>query len=212
MHIRNYERPDGWNSGQPEVLVAPNVISHLEMPVVNYESLHQFLVDDLGIPYDERTTVKLYGNRVNSPFLGFHQTFTKTIHINAIASEYSFHDTGGTMRILAHEARHRADSTNRKALTLGETAVRLGSYRLGYEIIEAIPYLSAFAVLGGIKARSIYYKYEPAEKRARAEEEKQSTQDHELDIIFPKSLRTPLLLVNNELPLDLSAKLRNNIT
>lgn len=179
----------GWSKGQPNVLVTGPVIERLGMPYVNYDSLHQFLTDDLGIPYDQKTDIKLFGRSGNSPLGGFHVPYTRTIHVNAPLAEKEYVYSGGTMRILAHEARHLSDSTNRRALTAVEVLARWASYKAGYEFVAAMPYISGLAIYGGFKARSIYYKHEPAEKRARAEEVKPSTVDHSNDILFPDSIR-----------------------
>lgn len=207
MHIRNYEKPDGWQPGHPEVLVAPKPIEKLGLPVVDYDSLHQFLTDDLEIPYDEKTNIRLFGRHDHSGFLGFYVPYTNTIHINAPGAEYRFPFVGGTMRVLAHEARHRSDSTNRKALTAVEVGARWASYKLGYEAANFIPFLSPLALLGGIQARKTYYKFEPAEKRARKEELKQSTLDHQSDIIFPRSERALFSAFQRKFSLDTLLKL-----
>lgn len=188
MRLRDYERPEGWVPGSPEVLVAPKPIEQLGMPEVNYDSLHQFFTDNLEIPYDQKTSVRLYGRTPNSPLLGFHVPYTRTIHVNAPAAENRYAGSGGTMRVVAHEARHRSDSTNRKALTAVEVGARYASFKLGYEIVHALPYVWPLAFYGGFKARQIWYKHEPAEKRARAEEAP-ATWDHRGDILFPISAR-----------------------
>jgi hypothetical protein len=194
MHVRNYEIPDGRGQGQPEVLVAGNVVDRLGMPEVDYDSLHQFMTDELGVPYDSVTTVKLFGRWKESGLLGFHVPYTRTIHVNAPASEYLFADTGGTMRVIAHEGRHRSDSTNRRMLTAAEIAGRWASYKFGYEVTEAIPYMAPLAVFGALKTRGLYYRHvAPEEKRARKQELLGSTIDHERDILFPGSMRTRIL-------------------
>ncbi len=199
MHVRNYEIPDGRAHGQPEVLVAGNVVDKIGMPEVDYDSLHQFMTDELGVPYDSVTTVKLYGRWKESGILGFHVPYTRTIHVNAPASEHLFADTGGTMRVIAHEGRHRSDSTNRRMLTAAEIAGRWASYKVGYEITEAIPYLAPVAVFGALKTRGLYYRHvAPEEKRARKQERMSSTLAHETDILFPGSLRASLLTYRKE--------------
>lgn len=191
MHIRNYEIPDGRTQGQPEVLVAKNVVDRLGMPEVDYDSLHQFMTDELGVPYDDPTNIKLYGRGKNSSLLGFHVPYTRTVHVNAPATEHRFMTTGGTMRVVAHEGRHRADSTNRKLVTAAELAGRWTSYKVGFEVTEAIPYLAPLAVFGALKTRGLYYRHvAPEEKRARKQEVDPSTLAHEGDILFPNSLRT----------------------
>jgi len=202
MHLRNYERPEGYTGHGPEVLVAKPVVDKLGMPVVDHESLHQFLTDDLQIPYDQSTHIKLFGRSRNSSLLGFHVPYTHSIHVQANSSEARYLDTGGTMRVLAHEARHRSDSTNRKSLTAVEVGARWASYKAGFEVVHALPYISSLAILGGLKARSIWYKHEPAEKRARAQEEDPSTSDHSQDILFPNSPRTAMLAFMKEIPED----------
>jgi hypothetical protein len=209
MHIRNYERPEGWSKGHPEVLVAPPTAERLGMPLVDYDSLHQFLTDDIGVPYDAKTSIRLYGRDYDSRLLGFHAPYTRTVHVNSVASEERYRNEGGTMRVLAHEAMHRADSTNRKLLTAVEIGARAASFKIGYEVVETAasaitstaPYISTLALYGGLKTRRIYYKHEPAEKRARSREEEPATLSHQTDILFPRSSRTYELL-HHGLPLQ----------
>ena len=193
MHIGNYERPHGCGVGSPEVLVAPNVVDRLGVPIVDYDGLHQFMTDDLGVPYGDSTTIKLFGRVEDSGFLGFHLLYTRTVHINAPASEKRFCTSGGVMRVLAHEGRHRSDSTNRKLVTAAEMAGGLASYKLGYDFAEAIPLLSPVAILVGLKSGGTYYRHiAPEEKRARIQEMHPSTLEHRNDITFPLSPRTRL--------------------
>src|SRR4051812_9848996 len=124
----DYEIPDGWSTGLPEVLVTHSVINKIGMPEVNYDSLHQFLTDDLGVPYGDPTTIKL--TRIRGPVggrVGFHTPFTRTFHVNAPLAEEVYAGSGGTMRVVAHEGRHRSDTTNRKFMSVSEAVLRLTS-------------------------------------------------------------------------------------
>lgn len=193
MYIRNYEKPEGWTKGDPEVLVTSSAASELGVPVVNYDSLHQFLTDDIGIAYNERTTIKLYGFFDRSRILGFHAPYTRTIHANAVASEERFIYEGGTMRVVAHEANHRADSSNARVRTAIEIAARWASYKGGLELAHHLPLLEASPAITAIMTRLAYYEVEPPEKRAKRMERSQATLEHEQDILFPKSDRTAFL-------------------
>lgn len=97
MHIRNYEIPDGRSKGEPEVLVTRSVIDRLGLPDVNYTGLHQFFTDDLGVPYGEPTTIKLFGgfSGLGLHLGGFHFPYTRTIHVNAPFAESMFPFAGG---------------------------------------------------------------------------------------------------------------------
>ncbi len=206
-HIRNYEKPDGWSKGQPEVLVAKNVIKKLGEPVVNYDSLHQFITDDIDVPYDDKTFIKLYGRSSVSMLGGFHFPYTRTVHVNAITSERLHAHDGGTMRIVAHELRHRADSTNRKAVTAVEIAARWASYKAGLEVAEFIPLLSAAPIIGAIAARHTWYAVEPPEKRARMQERELTTSPHQADIIFPNTVRAVIMAVAGFIPEEAAERL-----
>lgn len=190
MNIRNYEVPEGRTYGQPEVLVAKSTVEKLGMPEVNYDSLHQFMTDDLGIPYEDKTSIRLYGRSNMMGLLGFHVPYTRTIHVNAVGSESVYVTTGGTMRVVAHEGRHRSDSTNRKLVTAAELAGRWASLKLGIEVVEAIPHMAPLALYGGIKTHGLYYRHiAPEEKRARKQEIDDSTMKHANDILFPFTYR-----------------------
>lgn len=200
MHFRNYEKPEGWSKGQPEVLVTKPVISKLGNPAVNYDSLHQYLTDDFGLPYDSKTIIKLSGRFRHSILAGFHQPFTRTVHVNAPTSEKLFAHNGGTMKVLAHELRHRADSSNRKVMTAVDIAARWASFKVGYEVSEMLPLLSSAPVLGSMATRQAWYAIEPAEKRAREEEKRFQDSTHDTDIIFPYSVRAILLALKGRAP------------
>ena len=187
-HIRNYEKPDGWSKGQPEVLVAKNVIKKLGVPVVNYDTLHHFITD-VGVPYDDKTTIKLFGRSGNSMVGGWHLPYTRTVHVNAVVAEKRHPFDGGTMRFLAHELRHRSDSTNRKAFTAVEFAARLAVFKTGYEASELMPILSGVPLIGAFAAREAWCLVEPSEMRANAEEKLLATSSHINDILFPNTLR-----------------------
>lgn len=193
MHIRDYEQPDGWLQGHPEVLVTRKVVKELGNPVVDYDSLHQFLTDDIGIPYDTKTSIRLYGRFDKSPIGGYHVPYTSTVHVNALMAEDLYSVSGGTMRVLAHELRHRADSTNRRIATAFDIAARWASYKVGLEAAELVPYLAAVPVMGAIATRHAWYVFEPSERRARAEEQKPAVIEHQDDIFFPKSMRALFL-------------------
>jgi hypothetical protein len=199
MHFKNYERPKGWTKGAPEVLVSGFAAWKLGEPLVDYDSLHQFLTDDLGIPYEQKTAIKLYGAFPKSRALGFHIPYTRTIHVNAIAAEHRFSREGGTMRIIAHEARHRSDSTNKRLLTAAEIIPRWVSYKAGFELSQHLPLLDAAPVIGAFAARRTYYELEPAEKRAMFAEKSAAAIAHEQDILFPRSDRTAFLELTNNL-------------
>jgi hypothetical protein len=201
MYVRNYEKPEGWTKGDPEVLVTSFAASRLGVPVVNYDSLHQFLTDDLGISYDEKTTIKLYGAFKRSRMLGFHIPYTRTIHANAVAAEERFIHQGGTMRIVAHEGTHRTDSSNTKVRTAIEMGARLAIFKAGYDLAPHLPLLEASPGIAAIMSRLAYYAVEPPEIRARRMEKSQATIEHEQDILFPQSDRTAFLrLTGNILP------------
>jgi hypothetical protein len=193
MHLRNYEKPEGWSKGDPEVLVTQFAARKLGMPAVNYDSLHQLLTDDLGTPYDERTTIKLYGAVKRSPVLGFHAPYTKTVHVNAVAAEERFRHQGGTMRVVGHEGRHRADSSNAKVRTAIEIAARWISYKAGFEVAHHLPLLESAPGVAAFMSRMAYYEVEPPEIRARRAEKSRAVREHEQDILFPKSDRTAFL-------------------
>jgi len=206
-HIRNYERPEGWSKGQPEVLVAKNVIEKLGEPVVNYESLHQFLTDDIGLPYDSKTFIKLYGRSKNSMVGGFHYPYTRTVHVNPLTAEKQHALDGGTMRIVAHELRHRGDSANRKAVTAVEIGARWASYKAGLEVAEFIPVLSAAPIIGAIAARQTWYAVEPPEIRARKQERELTTSPHQADILFPNTIRAAIMAVAGFVPDEAAERL-----
>lgn len=134
---------------------------------------------------------------------GWHYPYTRTVHVNALTSEKMHtHGGGGVMRILAHELRHRADSTNRKAVTAVEIAARWASYKAGFEVSELLPLLTAAPLLGGVATRQFYYNFEPAEKRARIAEEQIETSPHQTDIVFPDTARAQILKSTGQLPED----------
>lgn len=207
MHIRNWEKPDGWTQGQPEVLVAPFTSYLLGEPVVNYDSLHQYLTDDLGIPYDEKTTIKLFGGFEKSPLGGFHIPYTHTIHVNAVVAEHHHVHDGGTMRIVAHEANHRADSSQAKTRTAIEVAARWASYKVGFEVSELLPVLTHAPEVAALLSRLIYYEVEPPEIRARRAEKSNALIEHEKDILFPKADRTTFLHLTGNLSAETVSKL-----
>lgn len=94
------------------------------------------------------------------------------------------------MRVVAHEDRHRSDSTNRKLLTAAEAIGRWASFKAGYELAELIPMLAPCATLFGLGTRDFYYRYmAPEEGRAMAEELRLPTFSHRNDITFPLSRR-----------------------
>ena len=206
-NIRNYEKPEGWSKGQPEVLVAKNVVKKLGMPVVNYDSLHQFVTDDIGVPYYDKTFIKLYGQSKYSMVGGFHYPYTRTVHVNAITSENMYPYYGGTMRILAHELRHRADSTNRKAVTAVEVAARYASYKAGLEVATFVPLLSSAPIIGAIATRQTWYAVEPPEKRARKQENELETSPHQADILFPDTMRATLMILAGFVPKETASEL-----
>lgn len=206
-HIRNYERPDGWSNGQPEVLVAKNVVKKLGEPVVDYDSLHQFLTDDIGLPYDSKTFIKLYGRNENSPIGGFHYPYTRTVHVNSLTAEKQYTLGGGTMRIVAHELRHRGDSTNHKVVTALEIAARWASYKAGLEVSGFIPVLDTVPIIGAIATRQAWYTIEPPEKRARKQEKELANSPHQADILFPNSLRTEAMAFTGSIPPEAAEKL-----
>lgn len=209
-HIRNYERPDGWSSGHPEVLVAKNVIKKLGDPVVNYDSLHEYLTDDIGLPYDSRTFIKLFGRSGHSPLGGFHYPYTRSVYVNAVTAENLYALRGGTMRVVAHELRHRCDSTNRKAVTAMELAARWASYKAGLEVSNFIPLLSAVPAIGAVATRSAWYILEPPEKRARNQERELIESPHQADILFP-NFRAVVMTLAGLVPQDTAEKLGNGL-
>ncbi len=207
MHIRNWDKPDGWTRGAPEVLVAPLALHVLGEPAVNYESLHKYLTDDLGIPYGERTTIKLFGGFDRSALGGFHIPFTRTLHVNAVSAEHRHVHDGGTMRIVAHEAKHRADSSQAKMRTAIELAARWASYKIGYEVSSLLPVLDQSPEVAALIGRFLYYEVEPPEIRARRAEKSDALIDHEQDILFPKSDRATFLHLTGNLSEDTTCEL-----
>jgi hypothetical protein len=199
-HIRNYEKPDGWSKGQPEVLVAKNVVKKLGEPAVNYESLHQFITDDIGVPYDDKTVIKLYGRAKYSMVHGYTFPYTRTVHVNPIAAEEIHAHRGGTMRTVAHELRHRGDGTNRKMVTAVETAARLATYRVGYDVAQYLPILAGAPLLGAFATKQAWYAIEPPEIRARKQERAIETSPHQTDILFPRTQRAMLMAATGGLP------------
>ena len=204
MKIRqHYEKPDGWTKGQPEVLVADSVIDRLGMPVVDYDSLHQFLTDDIGIPSKARTVAKLYGKKGHDSSerllaVGKYRPLSKSVRVNAVVGELHpyFQTSGGTMRILAHEARHRSNHMRHNGfnvpnlVTVAGASVIAGEY---FGIVRQLP--PQFKLIGaaGIVATAPALRklsHPIIEAPALAEEVKQSTIDHETDILFPNSGRS----------------------
>lgn len=200
QHLRNYERPEGWSKGQPEVLVANNVIKKLGEPAVNYEGLHEYLTDNLGLPYKDKTFIKLYGRARHSILGGYHVPFTRSLHVNAVTAENLYGHSGGTMALVAHEAKHRVDSRNHRVKTAAEVAARWASYKVGLDLAPHLPELSHAPIVGGILARQLYYKFEPPEIRARKEQRDIGGTEHETDILFPRASRTLMLALVGELP------------
>ena len=208
-HLRNYEKPEGWSKGQPEVLVIKKVIEKLGEPVVNYDGLHQYLTDDFDIPYDSKTFIKLYGRYKYSILGGFHYPYTQAIYVNPIAAEYALEKQGGTMNVLAHELRHRSESINRKVLVAAESVLRWASYEAGFEITQHnhIPALPLSAVAGGVLARKVYYGIEPAEIRARKEAKRLVSSPHQADILFPNTNRAAVMVAASLVPAGAAEKL-----
>ncbi len=206
MHIRNYEIPDGRSKGQPELLVSRHVIEKMGMPAVNYDGLHQFLTDDLEIPQDRRTYIKLYGRFSDSIIGGYHVPYSRTVHVNPLMAEQNYPHKGGTMNVLSHELRHRSDSTNRKAMTAVDIAARWASYKIGLEVSDYVPLLKVVPTLGAVVTRQIWYVHEPAEKRARAQQRKLEDSPHQYDILFPRSARTLSLAVSGRLPESIASQ------
>lgn len=199
-HIRNYERPEGWSKGQPEVLVTKNVVKKLGEPVVNYGGLHRFLTDDIGLPYNSRTYIKLYGRSSNATLGGYHCPYTRTVYVNPLFAEKHHALSGGTMRILAHELRHRGDSANRKAVTAIEIGARFASFKVGLEVAELLPVLSTAPIIGALVTRQAWYVVEPPEKRARKQERELATSTHQTDILFPNTIRAALMTAAGYVP------------
>ncbi len=198
-----YEKPDGWAKGLPEVLVADTTIDRLGMPVVDYDSVHKLLTDNIGIPYKSRSIARLYGKRGDespkrSRAIGRYLPLTKSMRVNAVVAELhpDFQITGGTIRILAHEARHKSDHMRHKGfnvpnlLTAAQISVGAGEYfgvvRQLPQQYQAIGVAGMFATLAALKRVT----YPITEAPALAEEVKQSTIDHETDILFPESPRS----------------------
>lgn len=203
MHFRDYERPDGWSSGYPEVLVRDSVAKKLGMPVVDYESLGKFLCDDVGVSSDQRTTIKLYGRTAIAVPVGFHVPYTRTVHVNALAAEELYGQSGGTMHVLAHEAKHRADTASHKTRTGLELAARTAAFAVPYNVIAEAPGINNpwISFFGALAAR-IYYNrsVDPLEKRAYRMGDDPSVRKHEADIVFPHAGRTSKLRKEGRLP------------
>ncbi len=200
MLLRHYEIPDGRSSGQPEVLVADTVVSKLGMPSVNYDGLHEYLTDDLGIPYDSPTRIKLYGKHNNSETRGYRVPYTDTFHVDAVTAEAQFPRTGGVMRVIAYEGRRRADSETHRLLSTSSAAGGVLAYTVPFGLVNELTTLPKFFVVGvatssALGLRSRFERHiSPVGRRALRQQEDPSTLAHEGDIIFPKSLRTIIFM------------------
>ena len=193
MRYPFYEKADGWSKGQPEVLVAQPVINRMGMPLVDHESLHEYLTDELGVPYKTKTKIDLYGRRKDAMIGGLNVPYTRSVHVHAVTAEHELTLIGGTMNVLAHELQHRADSRNTRVRTAAEIGARILSFKIGYEAAELVPLLSAAPLLGAYAARMTYYTFEPAEIRARRTANQIMNTPHHTDILFPDSPRTEFL-------------------
>lgn len=194
MHLRNYERPEGWSKGLPEVLVTKRVVEKMGVPVVNYESLHQLMTDELDLPHGDKTSIRLYGRTEHTMIGGFHVPYTRTVHVNALVAEKAGGPVhGGMMRTLVHELRHRSDSRNRRVLTGVEIAARYVSLKAGIEAAEHLPFFHAHPAMAALGTRLGWYAIEPAEKRARKQETRLSMSPHRADILFPDTERATMM-------------------
>ena len=210
----NYEKPDGWSRGEPEVLIATSTINKLGMPVVNYPSLQQYLTDTVSIPFEAQTRVRLFGSSRYGITYGHYAPFGNTIHINATMAERHLAHKGGAMAVVGHEGRHRADFCNHKgtvgAALGGRLLTILGGYELGEYLARAplgstytelIPYV---AILGAAGLTQIA---DPMEIRARRIERGVAGSAHEMDILFPNSPRTELLRQAGSIPAQILERL-----
>ncbi len=187
MLFRNYEKPEGWSLGQPEVLVAHETIDVLGMPTVNYDSMGELV---LSITQGKVPSIRIHSISDVVPALGYMMPYSSKLHVDAIASESQLIQDGGTVTVLAHEAQHISDFANRPV-------------RSGLDLI-----LSDALYVGRMASRVVFpelpplkkrYEYSSVEKRAFAREKTAEVKAHEQDILFPCSTRTELLLRNREL-------------
>jgi hypothetical protein len=189
MQFGSYEKPDGWSVGQPEVLVAQETIHALGMPHVDYDSLTDLVKQ---IADGQVSTIKIHSIPDKEHKLGYAFARSKTMHVDAIASENCLSDGEGTVTVIAHEAQHIGD--------FGKHPFRSTLETLSADILYAgrVASKAAFPKLPAVGSR---YEYGPFEKRAYAREADLIVAQHAQDILFPQSARTRRLLVSRQLTL-----------
>lgn len=198
--FRGYERAEGWTPRSPEVLVAESTADLLGMPVVDYDSLHKFFTDVVGIPHDQKVATKLYGRRGDEDrkllFGGSHVPHAKTLRVNAVIAERNptTSRTGGTMRWVAHEAKHMANNRHRHGMNTTNlvTAAKLAT--VSGEIYAAHQLPGNYTLLGslGVLASVVPIRRladRVIEAPSREEEIKPTTLEHQTDILFPNAYR-----------------------
>ena len=214
--MRNYEIPDGRSPGsnQPEIAVAHKTIDALGMPAVNYDGLHQLLTET-GIPYDEKTKILLTGKGEFGAYYGLHLSVPGSFRINAPTSERKFYSSGGVVRVIAHEASHRADTfQNSRIRKSAEFLGTVAAFGLGFAAGTTAEVSGPATEIGlSIAAYGFYYsKLAPEEKRAQSHETPDSILPHETDILFPKSYRTQVSIArakgSTETPFEEDTQIR----
>jgi hypothetical protein len=193
MLFHGFEKPDGWSDGQPEILVDEWTKDILGMPIVNYDGVHQMLTDDVGIPYDHKTKIKLHDTGRN-PY-GYFRPATGVIHVNAVANESYDVSSMGT---IAFEGRQLFDHLDRSR-DFGRSILWSGAltslFITGTELSGKLHDIPQFAVncafIGVVLSRKRIVSPDPfSQERAEAQAIAQSTKEHETDLLFPHSPKT----------------------
>ncbi|HSX06607.1 MAG TPA: hypothetical protein VLG92_02720 [Candidatus Saccharimonadia bacterium] len=195
MRFTDYEKPEGWSVGLPEVLVHRDTISRLGMPTVNYESMGALV---LGITHGCVPSIQIHPFPPEERVSGYYDHYSRVINIDAERSEQKLAHAQGTVRVLAHEAQHLNDYINHPVRTT------LESWKTDLCYSGLLVATHIFPKLPPLRKREACY---PTEERAHVTESLDKVKEHEQDILFPRAIRTGRLLYGRQLTLDTITKL-----